>query len=114
MPSCGGQRPIGRLPPLVPYRARLPRVAASRSSRARRRPLARRYTRSMTTTIKVSDELRDRLKEQAARDRLTLGSHLAHLADAEDRRWCLPTLNSALDSSRSEAARSPRRSEEPW
>lgn len=39
----------------------------------------------MTTTIKVSDELRDRLKGQAARDGLTLGAHLARLADADDR-----------------------------
>lgn len=37
----------------------------------------------MTTTIKVSDSLRDRLKEQASRDGLTLGAHLARLADAE-------------------------------
>lgn len=40
----------------------------------------------MTTTIKVSDELRDRLKAQAGRDGLTLGAHLERLADAEDRR----------------------------
>jgi predicted DNA-binding ribbon-helix-helix protein len=50
----------------------------------------------MTTTIKVSDELRDRLKEQAARDGLTLGAHLAHLADAEDRRWRLSQLKAAV------------------
>ncbi len=50
----------------------------------------------MTTTIKVSDELRDRLKEQAARDGLTLGAHLAHLADAEDRRWRLSALKAAI------------------
>lgn len=50
----------------------------------------------MTTTIKVSDELRDRLKEQAARDGLTLGVHLAHLADAEDRRWRLAQLKAAI------------------
>src|SRR3546814_19401615 len=86
MPSCGGQRPIGRLPPLVPYRARLPRVAASRSSRARRRPLARRYTRSMTTTIKVSDGLSDRLKEQTAPDGITLGAHPTQLAGAAAQR----------------------------
>lgn len=40
----------------------------------------------MTTMIKVSGELRDRLKWQAHREGLTLGGHLAKLADAEDRR----------------------------
>ena len=54
------------------------------------------YTQSMTTTIKVSDELRDRLKEQASRDGLTLGAHLARLADAEDRRWRLNRLKAAI------------------
>lgn len=58
----------------------------------------------MTTTIKVSDALRDRLKEQAARDGLTLGMHLAHLADAEDRRRRLLLLKSAIDSSSSDDA----------
>jgi hypothetical protein len=55
----------------------------------------------MTTTIKVSDGLRDRLKEQAARDGLTLGAHLAHLADAEDRRWRLSQLKAAIAQSAS-------------
>ena len=50
----------------------------------------------MTTTIKVSDELRDRLKAQAARDGLTLGAHLAHLADADDRRHRLLALQKAV------------------
>ncbi|MCR2784143.1 MULTISPECIES: hypothetical protein [unclassified Microbacterium] len=40
----------------------------------------------MTATIKVSEQLRDRLKEQAARCGLTLGAHLAHFADAENAR----------------------------
>jgi len=53
----------------------------------------------MTTTIKVTDELRDRLKGQAARDGLTLGAHLAHLADAEDRRWRLRQLKAAVERS---------------
>ena len=66
--------------------------------------LARRYTLGMTTTIKVSDKLRDRLKEQAARDGLTLGAHLAYLADAEDRRWRLDLLKSAIDASSSTEA----------
>lgn len=50
----------------------------------------------MTTTIKVSDDLRDRLKAQAARDGLTLGAHLARLADAEDRRQRLRGLAEAI------------------
>lgn len=50
----------------------------------------------MTTTIKVSDGLRDRLKTQAARDGLTLGAHLARLADAEDRRHRLLALREAV------------------
>ncbi|MDL9979368.1 hypothetical protein [Microbacterium candidum] len=50
----------------------------------------------MTTTIKVSDELRDRLKAQAGREGLTLGAHLARLADAEDRRLRLQSLKTAI------------------
>lgn len=60
----------------------------------------------MPTTIKVSVELRDRLKEQAARDGLTLGAHLRHLADAEDRRWRLHRLKSAIEASKSDDAES--------
>ena len=68
----------------------------------------------MTTTIKVSDELRDRLKEQAARDGLTLGAHLAYLADAEDRRWRLHLLKSAIDASSRANARSYAAETEDW
>lgn len=50
----------------------------------------------MTTTIKVSDELRDRLKAQAARDGLTLGAHLARLAQADDRAHRLTDLKKAI------------------
>ncbi|PZU44765.1 MAG: hypothetical protein DI566_11775 [Microbacterium sp.] len=50
----------------------------------------------MTTTIKVDDALRDRLKAQAARHGLTLGGHLAVLADAEDRRERLARLAAAI------------------
>lgn len=50
----------------------------------------------MTTTIKVSDKLRDRLKAQAARDGLTLGAHLTQLADADDRRHRLLALQGAV------------------
>lgn len=50
----------------------------------------------MTTTIKVRDELRDRLKVQAARDGLTLGAHLERLADEDDRRNRLRNLKCAI------------------
>jgi hypothetical protein len=50
----------------------------------------------MTTTIKVSEELRDRLKTQAVRDGLTLGAHLARLADDDDRRHRLLALKAAV------------------
>ena len=46
--------------------------------------------------MKVSEQLRDRLRAQAARDGRTLGAHLAQLADAEDRRWRLQGLKSAI------------------
>ena len=50
----------------------------------------------MTTTIKVSHRLRDRLKVQAARDGLTLGAHLARLAEADDRAHRLSDLKAAI------------------
>jgi hypothetical protein len=56
----------------------------------------------MTTTIKVSDELRNRLKEQAARSGLTLGAHLAALADLADRQDRLASLKRAIAETPSE------------
>lgn len=50
----------------------------------------------MNTTIKVSDELRDRLKAQAARDGLTMGTHLRRLADLDDRQHRLLSLERAI------------------
>ncbi len=52
----------------------------------------------MTTTIKVSEELRDRLKAQAARSGVTLGAHLANLADAAERRQRFETLRAQIAS----------------
>lgn len=53
----------------------------------------------MTTTIKVSDEVRDRLKAQASRSGLTLGAHLAHLADLVDRQERLAAAARAMAAS---------------
>ena len=57
---------------------------------------SRPYTSGMTTTIKVSTELRDRLKAQAARAGRTLGAHLSVLADAADRQERLAHLKVAI------------------
>lgn len=51
----------------------------------------------MTTTIKVSNEVRDRLKAQAAVSRRTLGEHLAHLADLADRTTRFDRLRVAIE-----------------
>jgi len=68
----------------------------------------------MTTTIKVSDELRDRLKTQAARDGLTIGAHLARLADADDRRQRLLALKSAIADTSAEGMASHRTESAAW
>lgn len=48
------------------------------------------------TTIKLSMELRDRLKRQAADHRRTLGEHLDALATEEERRRRLADLAAAM------------------
>lgn len=50
----------------------------------------------MTTTIKVSTDVRDRLKAQASRAHRTLGEHLAHLADLGDRQQRFEALRGAI------------------
>ncbi len=52
---------------------------------------------SMTqTTIKLPVQLRDTLKQQAARHRRTLGNHLAALAAEEERRLRFADLATAM------------------
>jgi predicted DNA-binding protein len=68
----------------------------------------------MTTTIKVSDELRDRLKAQASRDGLTIGAHLARLADADDRRHRLLALKTAIAETSAEETESHRVEAADW
>lgn len=60
----------------------------------------------MTTTIKVSGELRDRLKAQASREGRTLGVHLSYLADLADRNARLESLRAAIASTPAPAAAS--------
>lgn len=50
----------------------------------------------MTTTIKVTNDVRDRLKAQATRAHRTLGEHLAHLADLADREGRFGAMRRAI------------------
>jgi len=52
----------------------------------------------MTTTIKVSNEVRDRLKVQAAASNRTLGAHLEYLAALGERRARMQHLQAAIRS----------------
>lgn len=68
----------------------------------------------MSTTIKVSTELRDRLKAQAAAEHLTLGEHLARLAELDDRRRRLEALGFAIRSTPTELLESYRDETAAW
>lgn len=68
----------------------------------------------MTTTIKVSDELRDRLKVQASRAGLTLGAHLAVLADAADRLDRLAAVKAAIADTSAEDRSSHHNESDVW
>lgn len=68
----------------------------------------------MSTTIKVSTELRDRLKAQANAERLTLGEHLERLAELDDRRRRLEALGFAIRSTPSELLESYRDETAAW
>jgi hypothetical protein len=50
----------------------------------------------MSTTIKVSNEVRDRLKAQAALAHTTLGRHLEHLAGLGEREARMTALRAAM------------------
>jgi hypothetical protein len=50
----------------------------------------------MTTTIKVTNEVRDRLKGQAALAHRTLGQHLEHLAGLGEREARMTALRVAM------------------
>jgi hypothetical protein len=49
------------------------------------------------TTVKVTTEVRDRLKAQARAAHRTLGEHLAHLADLSDRAARFESLRAAIE-----------------
>lgn len=77
------------------------------------------YTSSMpspvhATTIKVSTDVRDRLKQQATASGRTLGEHLRHLADLGDRAARFEALRAAIDATPPQARASYDREVAEW
>lgn len=66
------------------------------------------------TTIKVSTEVRDRLKRQAHAARRTLGEHLEHLAELNDRQGRFAALKSRIDATPADAMSAYRAETEAW
>ncbi|WP_210603770.1 hypothetical protein [Brevibacterium oceani] len=64
--------------------------------------------------IKVSRELRDRLRKQAHAEHRTLGVHLAHLASLEDKRKRFERLRAEIDATSDEDLASYREETEWW
>lgn len=74
-----------------------------------------RYTQGMTTTtIKVSAEVRDRLKHQASAAHRTLGEHLAHLAELGERQARFASVREAMEATSPEALASYRDETHAW
>ena len=66
------------------------------------------------TTIKVSRDLRDQLKRQAASEHRTLGEHLAHLATLADKQQRLAQLRAEIDATSAQDLESYRQESEWW
>jgi hypothetical protein len=66
------------------------------------------------TTIKVSSELRDRLKAQAGAHGLTLGDHLAKLAALGDKQLRYEAMEAAISATSPELMSSYREETEFW
>lgn len=66
------------------------------------------------TTIKVSRDLRDQLKRQAASEHRTLGEHLAHLATLADKQQRLARLLAEIDATSAQDLESYRQESEWW
>lgn len=66
------------------------------------------------TTIKVSRDLRDRLKRQAAEEHRTLGDHLAYLASLAEKQRRLERLRAEIDATSPEDLASYREESEWW
>jgi hypothetical protein len=68
----------------------------------------------MTTTIKVANQVRDRLKDQAALAHRTLGQHLEYLADLGDRDVRMANMRAAIQATSAEERDSYREETRYW
>jgi hypothetical protein len=68
----------------------------------------------MTTTIKVSNAVRDRLKSQAALAHRTLGQHLDYLASLGEREARMASLRAAVNATSPEDLASYREETTGW
>lgn len=68
----------------------------------------------MTTTIKVSNEVRDRLKGQASMANRTLGQHLEYLAGLGERDVRMSSLRAAVKATSPEDLASYREETRAW
>ncbi len=66
------------------------------------------------TTIKLSSDVRDRLKLQASAAHRTLGEHLAHLAELGDRAERFDALEAAIVATPADAMQSYRAEVAQW
>lgn len=66
------------------------------------------------TTIKVSREVRDRLKQQAAAEHRTLGEHLRYLASLADKQERFARLRAEIDATPAADMTSYREETEWW
>lgn len=67
-----------------------------------------------STTIKVSRDLRDLLKRQAADEHRTLGEHLAYLASLADKRRRFEKLRAEIDATPSRDVETYRQETDWW
>lgn len=68
----------------------------------------------MTTTIKVSNQLRDRLKARAGEQGLTIGSYLEHLVRVDERSRQMKALGAAIANTPPELMKSYREELAEW
>jgi hypothetical protein len=94
--------------------ASLPSPASRSSSTGYTKSMTRADTGHFPTTIKVSSDLRDRLKVQAGAHDLTLGEYLSKLATIGERQMRREAMHAAVSATAPELLESYREETEFW